>query len=93
MPTSNVRAWLDTLDISILVANGFEAALLGYAVRVGQPEVAIYDYQKCIEVLMQRDSMTYEEATEFFDFNVLGAWVGEATPLFLFRPPEAGADA
>ena len=27
--------------------------------------------------------MDYEEAVEFFDFNVTGAYVGENTPVFL----------
>jgi hypothetical protein len=34
---------------------------------------------------MERDGMTYEGAAEFFQFNTLGAWVGEHTPLFLWR--------
>jgi len=27
--------------------------------------------------------MSYEDAIEFFHYNVLGAWVGKKTPLFL----------
>jgi len=27
--------------------------------------------------------MTDEEAMEFFEFNVVGAWVGEETPIFV----------
>ena len=27
--------------------------------------------------------MSSDEATEYFDFNVVGAWVGESTPVFL----------
>ena len=30
---------------------------------------------------MEQD-MTLEEAKEFFEFNVLGAWVGNGTPCF-----------
>ena len=29
--------------------------------------------------------MTYEEAVEYFEFNVIGAWVGEQTPMFLTK--------
>ena len=46
---------------------------------------AIYDYGKCVQILMQRDGMTEEDAEEFMDFNVTGAWVGKGTPVFL-RP-------
>jgi hypothetical protein len=27
--------------------------------------------------------MTYEDAQEFFDFNVAGLWAGDGTPIFL----------
>jgi hypothetical protein len=29
------------------------------------------------------DGMTEEEAEEYFNFNQLGAWIGENTPCFL----------
>ena len=48
-----------------------------------RPPLATYDRDKCIEILVKRDEMTYEEAVEFFEFNVSGAWVGENTPIFL----------
>jgi hypothetical protein len=43
--------------------------------------VAAYDYDACIKAL-ERD-MSYEEAVEYFDFNTIGAWVGESTPVFI----------
>ena len=67
----------------LLLADGFEAALIGTGERWGQPTIAVYDREKCIEVLEKRDGMTQEEANEFFEFNVVGAWVGEQTPIFV----------
>jgi hypothetical protein len=32
--------------------------------------------------------MSYEEAEEYFEFNVSGAWMGPNTPLFLYRITE-----
>ena len=49
--------------------------------------MAVYDYEKCIQVLVERDGMTREDAEEFFDFNVVGAYVGENTPIFLYTLP------
>ena len=46
-----------------------------------QSQRIIYDYEKMIEVLMQ--DMTQDEAMEYFDFNILGAYVGEYTPIYL----------
>jgi hypothetical protein len=40
-----------------------------------------YDTDKVIEILME--DMSEDEAWEYFEYNVLGAWVGEHTPVFL----------
>ena len=66
-----------------LLADGFEEAFLGISYRFGQNSIAAYDYNKCIGILMERDGMSDVEACEFFEFNVLGAWVGENTPVYI----------
>lgn len=65
-----------------LLADGFEKALIGIARRTGQRSLAVYDSEKCINILEKKNKMTYEEAIEFFEFNVIGSWVGQNTPLF-----------
>jgi hypothetical protein len=69
-------------DEEITLADGFEDAFLGVARQFGKP-FAIYDREKCIDILVNRDGMSPEEAEEYFQFNVEGAWVGENTPAFL----------
>ena len=65
---------------SILLADGFDDAFLGIGRQFGKP-FAVYDKQKCLEILQQ--DMSEEEANEYFSFNVEGAYVGEKTPIFL----------
>ena len=65
-----------------LMADGFEEALIGFGTRFNNP-VTIYDLNKCIDILIEGDGMSQEEAIEYMDFNVLGAYVGEETPIFL----------
>lgn len=74
---------LAKLDPNILMADGFEDALEGYLVRFDGPPVAVYDREKCLKVLIDRDGMTEEAAEEFFEFNVSGAYVGPYTPLYI----------
>tara|TARA_R110002110_G_scaffold87925_6_gene228984 strand:+ start:103 stop:342 length:240 start_codon:yes stop_codon:yes gene_type:complete len=62
-------------------ANGFDQAILGVGQRAGHDDILVYDRDKCIEIL--RDEMSHEEALDFFDYNVLGAWVGAETPIFV----------
>jgi hypothetical protein len=66
----------------ILYADGFEDAFMGHA-EIFNKTIAIYDKAKCLEILVERDGMTEEEAEEYFNFNVIGAYVGENTPGFL----------
>lgn len=75
--------WLAEIDEEILLADGFEDALLGYMERAGGMLCAAYDRDKCIQILVDRDGMTEEEAEEYFEFNVVGAYVGEKTPAFV----------
>jgi uncharacterized protein YjlB len=64
------------------MADGFEEALIGFGTRFNTP-VTIYNLSKCIDILVERDGMSHDEAQEYMDFNVLGAYVGEETPIFL----------
>jgi len=38
-------------------------------------------------VLVARDGMSMEEAEEYFEYNVQGAYVGEDTPIFMEKFP------
>ena len=66
----------------VLYADGFEEAFIGVGRQFNQ-HVAIYDYEKCVKILHERDGMDEDEAVEYMEFNVTGAYVGPATPIFL----------
>jgi hypothetical protein len=86
MTSDEIRAWIAEQAPDALLADGYDAAIVGLGVRCGQPTLVVYDIAKCIDILVERDDMSPEEAAEYFEFNTLGAWVGENTPLFLWRP-------
>lgn len=77
---------LKEINPEALLADGFEDAFIGICNRFGQEPLAAYDYDKCIEVLMR--DMSHEEAVEYFDYNVIGAWMGTNTPVFVELPGE-----
>jgi hypothetical protein len=76
---------LDNEREPLWLADGLEHAFLGllYRFNVLEP-IACYDYQRVIQGFMA-DGMTEEEAHEHFEYNVIGAWVGERTPCYLMR--------
>lgn len=78
-----IRRQLAEENEEALLCDGLDEGLIGTAYRFGMAgQVALYDIDKCIEVFMNRDGMTEDEAREWMDFNVLGAWMGEGTPMF-----------
>jgi len=68
----------------LLVADGFDEAILGVSQQFNSLSVA-YDRNKCIEILMTRDNMTQLEAVEYFEYNVIGSYMGKHTPSFIER--------
>lgn len=71
--------WPDTLT-----ADGMDDAILGgfYDLSTSTYRL-VYSRPKVVEILQTRDGMTYDEAFEFAEFNIFGAWVGPGTPIFM----------
>lgn len=68
----------------MLKADGFDKAIIGQTYdMVVSEERLIYSIDKCVEILVERDGMTSEEAIEFLDFNVLCAYIGKDQPIFV----------
>lgn len=80
---SQIDEALKEMDESALLMDGFDEAFIGFSRRINEPMLAVYSYDKLIKVCMERDGMEYEEAVEYVDFNVIGAWVGEQTPIIV----------
>ena len=66
----------------MLKADGFDKAAIGTAC-VRNVDVLVYSVEKCLDVLMQQ-GMTMDEAVDYFEFNVGGAYMGEQTQIFVY---------
>ena len=65
----------------MLFADGYDGAIEG-VVWDGERTRVVYRMESILEILMDQ-GMTYDEASEFFDFNVAGSYMGVYTPLYL----------
>ena len=65
----------------MLFADGYDGAIEG-VVWDGERTRVVYRMESILEILMDQ-GMTYDEASEYFDFNVAGSNVGVYTPLYL----------
>ena len=70
----------------MLKIDGHDDAILGPACiwrGSSRVDVLVYDAELIRESLM-RDGMTSEDAREFIEFNIDGAYVGEDTPVLVW---------
>tara|TARA_Y100001951_G_scaffold59719_1_gene47471 strand:+ start:452 stop:691 length:240 start_codon:yes stop_codon:yes gene_type:complete len=63
--------------------DGFDRAIIGVGERNNTDSMIVYDYDKMVKILVARDDMSYEEAQEYIDFNIVGAWIGDTTPIIV----------
>ncbi len=63
---------------------GCDDAIVGLGHRCGCDTVVVYDYDKLVDVFIQQ-GMNEEESIEWIDYNILGAWVGDDTPIILME--------
>jgi len=64
-----------------LFPTGYELAVIGYVERFGMEPLVLVDRDKMLQMLVD-EGMTYEESVEYYEFNIIGAWMGEGTPCF-----------
>lgn len=78
---AKIDRMVDELELEdIILYDDLDDALIGLFQQFNTYFVA-YDREKCIKILMK--DMSWEEAQEYFDFNIIGGYVGKSTPAFL----------
>ena len=90
--------WARENDVELIFFDppeDFDHAIVGVVRGFGQEFAVVYDEQKVLEAITKSvagvgngDEADGEIAREWFEFNTVGAYVGEATPRFLIRPWE-----
>ena len=83
--STDIRSIISEQYDSLVFFDGLDSAIVGVAEVYTQGPVVCYDRQLCLEALMDSGAMTWDEALEYFDFNVACAFVGPQTPAFLDR--------
>ena len=81
---------MDNYDIhedaeGAIILDGLDTAIIGIVEEFGNGPRILYSKEKIIDILVERDGMTSEEAIEYYDFNILGLYAGEQNPIFLIN--------
>lgn len=84
-----INNYLKNHDQSTMLMDNFDEALIGFSQRINEPLLAVYSWQKMVDLCVNRDKMSFEEAEEYIDYNCIGAWIGDQTPIIVM-PLELG---
>jgi hypothetical protein len=71
----------------MLKIDGHDDAILGPALIWGNGQrisVLVYDAEAIRTTLMERDNMDADEAREYIEFNIEGAYMGPDTPILVW---------
>jgi len=71
----------------IIILDGYDEAIIGYAERFGMEPSICYDRDIVIRTIMRDMGIPREAAEEHFLFNIIGAHFGDANPVFLTIDP------
>ena len=75
---------IDEYAEGAILLDGLEGAIVGVVEDFGSPgRKMLYSKPRILHILQERDLMTYDEAEEFYDYNILGLYAGELNAVFL----------
>jgi hypothetical protein len=77
----NIKETVAEYNEEAFLMDGYDDAIIGICYQFGRSPVVAYDREKVIQILMK--DMSRDEAEEFWDFNQIGSWMGEGTPVFI----------
>ena len=73
-----MKEHISELNPLAIFYDGFDEAIIGIDDRECR---VVYDYIKIIDILMRE--MTYEEALDYYSYNIASMYVGPSTPIIL----------
>ena len=75
---------IDEYAEGAVLLDGLEDAIIGIVEDFGSPgRKILYSKPRILHILQDRDLMTYGEAEEFYDYNILGLYASEQNAVFL----------
>ena len=70
-------------DDGMILLDDLDEAIVGLCSRCGSNTVVAYNINKIIEILMEREEMSYSEALDHYSFNIEGSHYGDMSPAFV----------
>lgn len=64
---------------------GLDNAIIGVGSQHSKPLKIVYSATLIIEELMKREGWSFDDAQEYFDFNIGCLWAGDGTPIIVYE--------
>jgi hypothetical protein len=75
---------IDEYAEGAVLLDGLEDAIIGIVEDFGSPgRRMLYSKPRILHILQKGNLMTYDEAEEFYYYNILGLYAGEQNAVFL----------
>jgi len=85
--TFGVTTTTEEEETRMLLMDGYDSCIIGTALTWdssgSRTEVAVYDAFK-IATVMMNGGCSYEDAVDYIEFNMVGSYVGRATPIIVW---------
>lgn len=57
--------------------------IIGITINTYGESIIAYDYNKCINIIATLHNLDLNSAQEYLDFNIVNAYIGKQTPIFI----------
>ena len=75
----------DALPEGTVRFDGLDAAIIGIGSQYTKEPRLVYSATLIIEELIRREGWSFEDAQEYFDFNIGCLWAGDGTPIIVYE--------
>lgn len=75
-----MEEYLDDGSMVLGPREQFDKCIIGVTY---QGDKVIYSVEMIIQTLMEENEMSDEEALDYFEYNVIGSYVGYGTPIYM----------
>lgn len=86
-PSSSMDFVRDMAGDEAIVFDGLDEAVIGVGNQHGKPPVVVYDADRMAQALARDLDGDIDGAWEWLEFNVLGLYAGDRTPIIVFGIP------
>jgi hypothetical protein len=77
--------YIDEYAEGAVILTDLDDAIIGVVEEFGNGPRILYSTEKIIQILIDRDGMSEEEAIEYYGFNIVGMFAGGQNPVFLVK--------